>query len=54
MCCLKPDEALNGERNVNQSMEGDRDIINKNGHNTFHTDKPGNFNSLREEISFIL
>ena len=24
------------------------DIINKNGHSTFHTCKPGNFNSLRE------
>ena len=26
------------------------DIINKNGHSTFHTGKPGNFNSLREVI----
>ena len=29
-----------------KSME--TDIINKNGHSTFHTCKPGNFNSLRD------
>ena len=54
MCCLKPDETLNGEKKVDQSMEGNRDIINKSGDNKFHTDKPGNFNSLREEIWLIL
>ena len=25
-------------------------VFNKNGHSTFHTGKPGNFNSLREVI----
>ena len=30
------------------------DIFNKNGHCTFHTGKPGNFNSLREVIWIIL
>ena len=35
---------VNGEKKVN----GNWDIINKNGHSTFHTGKPGNFNILRE------
>ena len=48
MPCLKPDQALNGEKK--KSKEGDWDIIDKNGHSTFHTGKPGYFNSLREEI----
>ena len=34
---------VNGEKKVN----GNWNIINKNS--TFHTGKPGNFNSLREE-----
>ena len=33
-----------------ESMEENWAIINKNGHSTFHTGKPGDFNSLREEI----
>ena len=37
---------VNGEKKLN----GNRDIINKNGHSKFHTGKPGNFNSLREVI----
>ena len=37
---------VNGEKKVN----GNWDIINKNGHSKFHTGKPGNFNSLREVI----
>ena len=37
---------VNGEKKVNGSW----DIINKNGHRTFHTDKPGNFNSLIKVI----
>ena len=41
---------VNGEKKVN----GNWDIINKNGHSTFHTGKPGNFNSLREVIWIIL
>ena len=41
---------VNGEKKVN----GKWDIINKNRHCTFHTGKPGNFNSLREEIWIIL
>ena len=32
---------VNGEKRVN----GNWDIVNKNGHSTFHTGKPGNFNS---------
>ena len=35
---------VNGEKKLN----GNIDIINKNGHSTFHTGKPENFNSLRE------
>ena len=37
---------VNGDKKVN----GNWDIINKNGHSTFHTGKPGNRNSLREVI----
>ena len=37
---FKADQALNGEK---KSMEGNWDIINKNGHSTFHSSKPGNF-----------
>ena len=37
---------VNGEKKVN----GNWDIINKNGHSTFHTGKSGNFNSLREVV----
>ena len=37
---------VNGEKNVN----GNWDIVNKNGHSTFHTGKPGNFTSLREVV----
>ena len=37
---------INDEKKVN----GNWGIINKNGHSTFHTGKPGNFNSLREVI----
>ena len=37
---------VNGKKKVN----GNWNIINKNGHSTFHTGKPGNFNSLREII----
>ena len=37
---------VNGEKRVN----GNWDIVNKNGHSTSHTGKPRNFNSLREVI----
>ena len=37
---------LNDEKKVN----GNWDVINKNGHSTFHTGEPGHFNSLREVI----
>ena len=37
---------VNGEKKVN----GNWHFINKNGHRTFHSGKPGNFNSLRELI----
>ena len=40
--------------NVETKINGNWDIINKNGHSTFHTGKPGNFNSLREIIWIIL
>ena len=43
---LSYEPGVNGEKKVN----GNWDIINKNGHSTFHTGKPGNFNSLREVI----
>ena len=36
---------VNGEKKVNGNWD-----INKNGHSTFHTGKPGNFNSLKEII----
>ena len=35
---------VHGEKKIN----GNWDIIDKNGHNTVHISKPGNFNSLRE------
>ena len=38
---------VNGEK---EKVNGNWDIINKNGHSTFHTGKLGNFNSLRELI----
>ena len=38
---------VNGEK---EKVNGNWDIINKNEHSTFHTGKPGNFNSLRELI----
>ena len=41
---------VNGEKKVNENL----DIVNKNGHNTFHNGKPGNFTSLREVIWIIL
>ena len=37
---------VNGEKKLN----GNIDIINKNGHSTFHTGKPENFNSFRGVI----
>ena len=37
---------VNGMKKVN----GNWDIINKNGQSTFHTGKPWNFNSLREVV----
>ena len=37
-----------------RSVEGNWDIVNKNGHSTFHSGKPENFNSLREKICLIL
>ena len=33
-----------------KSMKRNCDIINKNRHSAFHTDKTGNFNCLREVI----
>ena len=44
------DLGVNGEKKVNRNC----DIIDKNGHSTFHIGKPGNFNSLREVISITL
>ena len=35
---------------VKKEVNGNWDIINKNGHSTYHTGKPGNCNSLREII----
>ena len=35
---------INGE----QKSQWKLGYFNKNGHSTFHTGKPGNFNSLRE------
>ena len=40
---------VNGKKKVNGNWD-----INKNGHSTFHTGKPGNFNNLREAIEIIL
>ena len=37
---------VNGEKKVN----GNWDIINKNGYSTFYSGKPRNFNSLRDVI----
>ena len=37
---------VNGEKKVN----GNCNIINKNGHSAFHIGKPGNFKSLRESM----
>ena len=39
--CLSYELGVNGEKNSRET---------KNGHSTFHTGKPGNFNSLREVI----
>ena len=39
---------------MKKKVNGNWDINNKHGHNTFHTGKPGNFNSLREVIWSIL
>ena len=39
---------------VKKKVNGNWNIINKNGYSTFHTGKPGNFNSLREVIWIIL
>ena len=47
---LSNELGVNDEKNVN----GNWNIINKNGHSTFHTSKPENFNSLREVIGIIL
>ena len=44
---------LSYELGVNDEKKlanGNWAIINRNGHSTFHTGKPGNFNSLREVI----
>ena len=38
---------------VKKKVNGNWDI-NKNGHSTFRTGKPGNFNNLREAIEIIL
>ena len=40
--------SVNGEKKVNGNW-----VVNKNGYSTFHTGKPGNFNSLREAIWII-
>ena len=45
-CGLSYELGVNGEKKLN----GNWDIINKDGHSTFYTGKPGNFNSLREII----
>ena len=37
-----------------KKVNGNWDIINKNGHSTFHTGKPANFNSLREVFWIVL
>ena len=43
---LSYEQGVNGEKKVNENW----DIINKNGHSTFHTGKPGIYNRLREII----
>ena len=42
---------VNGEKKVNGNWD-----IDKNGHSTFHTGKPRNFNSLREvcNLNYIM
>ena len=37
-----------------KKVNGNWDIINKNGHSTFHTGKPGKFNSLRGNLNYIM
>ena len=39
---------------VKQKVIENLDVINKNVHSTFHTGKPGGFNSLRKVILVIL
>ena len=43
---------VNGQEKVN----GNYDIINKNGHSTFHTGKPGNFTQQfkRGNLNYIM
>ena len=38
---------VNGDK---KKVNGNWDIIDKNGHSIFHAGKPGSFNSLREII----
>ena len=37
-----------------KKVNGNWDIININGHSTFHTGKPRNFNSLRGNLNYIM
>ena len=39
-----------------KKVNGNWDIINKNGHSKFQASKPGNFNSLRAErdVKYIM
>ena len=39
--------------NDEEKVNGNWDVIIKNGHNTFQTGKTGNFNSLREVICIL-
>ena len=41
---------------VKKKVNGNWDIINKNGHSKFHNGKPGNFNSIREvpNLNYIM
>ena len=39
---------------MGKKVNGNCDIINKNGYSTFHTGKPENFKSLREAVWIIL
>ena len=39
---------------VKKNVNGNWDIINKNGQSTCHTGKSGNFNSLRENYIMAL